>query len=72
MSLEHRRKFFSKGSRAMVLGLVPNIRDRCFSAGYADAERAVSFLRFKRSDLGKRFVHPFGRIDVEKLQRLNA
>ena len=51
----------------MMLGLVPNIRYRGIDSGNTNAERAVSFLPFKRTYFGKCFVNPFGRIAFQEL-----
>jgi hypothetical protein len=70
VSPEHRHEFLSKRSSAMMLGLIPNIRDRCIKAGNGDAECAISFLPFEWMQLGKCLVNPLGRIAFEKLQGL--
>ena len=51
----------------MVLGLVVDIADSRINSRDADTERSISFLPFKRLELGKCFMNSFGRIALEKL-----
>lgn len=52
----------------MVLRLIGDVPHRRADRGDANAERAVSFLPFKRVQFWKRVMNPFGGVALEKLQ----
>ena len=70
MASQHGHKFLAKRSYSMVLRLIVDVPDRGISRGDANAERAVSFLRFKRVQFWKCVMNPFGGIALKKLQSL--
>jgi hypothetical protein len=65
---QHDHKLIAKRSLSMVLRLIGDLPHRCADRGDANAERAVSFLPFKRAQFWKCVMNPFGGIALEKLQ----
>ena len=68
VSPERGHEFLAKRSLAMVLRLVADVPNRGVDRGDTNAERAVSFLPFKRVQFWKCVMNPFGGIALEKLQ----
>jgi hypothetical protein len=68
MSPKHGHELLAKRSLSMVLRLVADLPHCGVDRGDTNAERAVSFLPFKRVEFWKCVMNPFRGIALKKLQ----
>jgi hypothetical protein len=72
MSPKHGHKLLAKRSLMVVLRLVADVPHRGLDRGDTNAERAVSFLPFKRVQFWKCVMNPFEELPLRSCKALDT
>ena len=68
--MQQRDELFLKGLRPVMFGLMGNVMFDAVEIRDAHSERAVTRLPGEISLFGERFVHPFGRVGLDRAKKL--